>query len=65
MGHIAGMAASVIGAVSTVVAAMIAGPIGLLFDGSISPLGAGILTMSSLGFALMVHMGRIENRLPA
>ncbi|WP_170752858.1 multidrug effflux MFS transporter [Ruegeria lacuscaerulensis] len=65
MGHIAGMAASVIGAVSTVLAAVIAGSIGLLFDGSILPLGAGILTMSTLGFVLMLHMGRIENRLPA
>ncbi|WP_170774298.1 multidrug effflux MFS transporter [Ruegeria lacuscaerulensis] len=63
MGHIAGMAASVIGSVSTVLAALIAGPIGLLFDGSILPLGAGILTMSTLGFGLMLHMGRIENRL--
>jgi DHA1 family bicyclomycin/chloramphenicol resistance-like MFS transporter len=65
MGHIAGMAASVIGAVSTVLAAVIAGSIGLLFDGSIVPLGVGILTMSTLGFILMLHMGRIENRLPA
>lgn len=63
MGHIAGMAASVIGSVSTILAALIAGPIGLLFDGSILPLGAGILTMSTLGFGLMLHMGRIENRL--
>ncbi len=65
MGHIAGMAASVIGAISTVFAAAIAAPIGLLFDGSIAPLAAGILTMSTLGFGLMLHMGRIENRLLA
>ncbi|WP_170413723.1 multidrug effflux MFS transporter [Ruegeria atlantica] len=65
MGHIAGMAASVIGAVSTVFAAVIAAPIGQLFDGSIIPLALGILTMSILGFGLMLHMGRIENRLPA
>ncbi len=65
MGHIAGMAASVIGAISTVFAAAIAAPIGLLFDGSIAPLAAGILTMSTLGFGLMLHMGQIENRLLA
>ena len=65
MGHIAGMAASVIGSVSTVLAAAIAAPIGQLFDGSIVPLGIGILTMCSLGFVLMIHMGRIESRLPA
>ncbi len=65
MGHIAGMAASVIGSIATVLAAAIAAPVGLLFDGSITPLTLGILTMCLLGFGLMVHMGRIESRLPA
>ncbi|MBO9435206.1 multidrug effflux MFS transporter [Ruegeria sp. R13_0] len=65
MGHIAGMAASVIGSVSTVLAAAIAAPVGLLFDGSIVPLTTGILTMCILAFGLMIHMGRIENRLLA
>lgn len=65
MGHIAGMAASVIGAVSTVLAAAIAAPIGLLFDGSMAPLTTGILIMCTLGFALMLHMGRIEERVIA
>ncbi|WP_170375553.1 multidrug effflux MFS transporter [Ruegeria atlantica] len=65
MGHIAGMAASVIGAFSTVLAAAIAAPIGQMFDGSLYPLTTGILVMSVAGFGLMLHMGRIENRLPA
>ena len=65
MGHIAGMAASVIGAISTVLAAAIAAPVGLLFDGSIWPLTTGILTMCTVAFGFMLHMGRIENRLPA
>ncbi len=65
MGHIAGMAASVIGAFSTVLAAAIAAPIGLLFDGSLAPLSTGILTMCVIAFALMLHMGRIEDRLLA
>ncbi|WP_170607758.1 multidrug effflux MFS transporter [Ruegeria arenilitoris] len=65
MGHIAGMAASVIGAVSTVLAAAIAAPVGLLFDGSIAPLAIAILTMCVFGFVLMLHMGRIEDRLLA
>jgi DHA1 family bicyclomycin/chloramphenicol resistance-like MFS transporter len=65
MGHIAGMAASVIGSVSTVLAAAIAAPVGLLFDGSIRPWTTGILTMCILAFGLMIHMGRIENRLLA
>ena len=62
MGHIAGMAASVIGAIATVLAAAIAAPIGLLFDGSLWPLIAGIFTMVTAGFVIMVHMGRVEAR---
>ncbi len=65
MGHIAGMAASVIGAVSTVLAAAIASPIGLLFDGTIRPLVGAILLMATMAFVLMRYMGRIEARLPA
>ncbi len=64
MGHIAGMAASVIGSVATVCAAAIAAPIGLLFDGSLIPLTTGILVMCIVGFALMLEMGRQEARLP-
>ncbi|WP_170455444.1 multidrug effflux MFS transporter [Ruegeria arenilitoris] len=65
MGHIAGMAASVIGSISTVLAAAIAAPVGLLFDGTLGPLTIGILIMCVLAFGLMVHMGRIEDRVPA
>lgn len=65
MGHIAGTAASVMGAISTVVAAAIAAPVGLLFDGSLLPLTAGILIMAFLGFLVMLHMARVEARLPA
>ena len=64
MGHIAGMAASVIGAVATICAAMIAAPVGLLFDASLMPLAGGVLILSIIGFALMLHMGRVEARLP-
>lgn len=63
MGHIAGMAASVIGAVATVGAAAIAAPVGLLFNGTIWPLGFGILCMSVIGFVLMLAMARAEARL--
>mgnify|MGYP000380034530 CR=1 FL=1 len=65
MGHIAGMAASVIGAISTVLAALIAAPIGLLFDGSLLPVTVGIFAMASIGFLLMLQIARIESRLPA
>ncbi len=65
MGHIAGMAASVTGAVSTVLAVAIAAPVGLLFDGTLLPLGTGLLTMTCLAFTLMLRMAHIEARLPA
>ena len=62
MGHIAGMAASVIGAISTICAAAIASPIGLMFDGTTSPLVLSVLIMAALGYALMLYMGHLERR---
>ncbi|MEO0936710.1 MAG: multidrug effflux MFS transporter [Pseudomonadota bacterium] len=60
MGHIAGMAASVIGAVATVVSAILAVPIALLFDGTPVPLVGTVLVLATLGSLLMRQMGRIE-----
>jgi len=65
MGHIAGMAASVIGSIATVSAAAIAAPVGLMFDGSLLPLAGGIFVLCCLAFGLMLYMGRIEDRVPA
>ena len=62
MGHIAGMAASIMGGLSTVIAAMIAAPIGLMFNGSLVPLALGIGLMSAVGFVALLGLGRIENR---
>ena len=53
MGHIAGMAASVVGAISTVLAVAIAAPIGLAFDGTAVPLMTGTLVCSGIAWALM------------
>ena len=64
MGHIAGMAASVIGAISTVLAAGIASAVGQLFDGTVVPLAAALSIMSGIGFLLMRRMEQIEDRLP-
>ena len=64
MGHIAGMAASVIGGISTVVAAAIAAPVGLLFDGSILPLAVSVAVMAALGWLILLHLARVEARLP-
>lgn len=53
VGHIAGMASSVIGALSTVFAVMIAAPLGLAFDGTSLPLMVGVAVLSVLAFLLM------------
>jgi MFS transporter, DHA1 family, multidrug resistance protein len=63
MGHIAGMAASVIGSISTVFAAIIVAPIGLMFDGTLLPLTTGTLLMLIIGYVLMLRMGRVEKQL--
>lgn len=60
MGHIAGMAASVIGAVSTVLGAAMASPVGLMFDGTPMPLVATVLAACLLASVLMVMMQRAE-----
>jgi len=55
LGHIAGLAASIIGAVTTIIGIMIAAPIGLAFDGTPLPLLIGTFTCSLLGYACMVE----------
>lgn len=65
MGHIAGMAASIIGGIATVLAAGLATAVGLSFDGTLVPLALGILSMSVLAFLLMLGMARAEARLAA
>lgn len=65
MGHIAGMAASVIGSIATVLAASIASPVGLMFDQTTTPLTVSIFAMAVLAFGMMLHMGRVEARMNA
>ena len=60
MGHIAGTAASVIGAVSTVLGAALASPVGLLFDGTPMVLVATVLVASVLASVMMQYMRRAE-----
>ncbi|NSX53639.1 multidrug effflux MFS transporter [Parasulfitobacter algicola] len=54
LGHIAGMAASVVGAVSTVGSVLIAIPIGQMFDGTPLPVAIGVLICAILAFCLML-----------
>lgn len=53
VGHIAGMAASVIGAIATVASVALAAPIGLAFDGTPVPLMMSVAGLSAAGWILM------------
>jgi DHA1 family bicyclomycin/chloramphenicol resistance-like MFS transporter len=57
LGQVAGTAASVVGFVSTSMAAIIGGAVGRLFDGSVLPLSAGFTV---LGAAALVTVLRVE-----
>ncbi len=56
MGHIAGMAASVIAAVSTLLSVAIAVPVGLLFNGTALPAATATLICSTLAAMLMTQI---------
>ncbi|MEP1767441.1 MAG: MFS transporter [Sulfitobacter sp.] len=58
MGHIAGMAASVVGAIATVGAVAISGPIGMMFDGDERLLTGSVLLLALAAFTCMLWMGR-------
>jgi MFS transporter, DHA1 family, multidrug resistance protein len=53
VGHIAGLAASVIGAISTVLSVMLAIPVGQMFDGTPLPLIGAVGLFSAAGYLLM------------
>ncbi|RUS60398.1 MFS transporter [Pseudorhodobacter sp. E13] len=56
VGHIAGMAASVTGAISTVLAVAVAAPLGLAFNGTYIPITLGVAVMAMLALALMLSI---------
>jgi DHA1 family bicyclomycin/chloramphenicol resistance-like MFS transporter len=60
MGHIAGMAASIISAMATVVSVILAAPVGLAFDGTPLPLATAVLIFGVIAFALIRRMARLE-----
>jgi MFS transporter, DHA1 family, multidrug resistance protein len=53
LGHIAGFAASMITAISTVMASLLAAPVGLAFDGTQMPLMLAVAVYTSLALALV------------
>lgn len=58
MGHIAGMAASIISGIATIGGAMIAAPIGLAFDGTPLPNAVGLFVCSALALWLTLKIKR-------
>lgn len=56
MGHIAGTAASIIAAISTILATFIAAPVGLLYDGTALPIIIATLICSGLAWILMTRL---------
>jgi DHA1 family bicyclomycin/chloramphenicol resistance-like MFS transporter len=61
MGHIAGMAASVIAAISTVLSVILAIPIGQAFNGTPAPLLIGTMICSGLCWLLMTRSNEIDD----
>ena len=60
MGHIAGMAASIAGSVSTVISVLIAVPVGLAFNGTPLPLAIGSVLCCAAGCLVMRAVARLE-----
>ncbi|MRU13842.1 multidrug effflux MFS transporter [Roseovarius sp. A21] len=60
LGHVAGMAASVVGALATVGSVILTIPVGLAFDGTPLPLLTGVLVAVSVARYLMVRLHRAE-----
>lgn len=65
MGHIAGMAASLIAGVSTVGAVLLAAPIALLFDGTPLPMAIGVLVLCSFALWVTTMIRRSDDEVPA
>ncbi|WP_306150853.1 multidrug effflux MFS transporter [Roseovarius sp. MMSF_3281] len=60
LGHVAGMAASVVGALATVGSVILTIPVGQAFDGTPLPLLMGVLVAVSLARFLMTRLERAE-----
>lgn len=60
LGHIAGMAASITSALSTIGSVVIAVPIGLAFNATPAPLAAGVLLCALVAFVAIRAMARLE-----
>ncbi|MCV2892347.1 MFS transporter [Lentibacter sp. XHP0401] len=62
LGHIAGLAASILGGTSTVFAMAFAIPIGLAFDGTPRPAAIGVFVLTVMGLVFMLRLDRTPRR---
>ncbi|WP_247743913.1 multidrug effflux MFS transporter [Shimia sp. R9_3] len=60
LGHMAGTAASVMGAISTILGGLLATPVGLAFDGTPFPMALALFVFAVISIAMMLHMRRQE-----
>jgi DHA1 family bicyclomycin/chloramphenicol resistance-like MFS transporter len=60
LGHVAGFAAAIIGAISTILAVSIAVPVGYAYDGTPFPLIIGVAVCSGAAFLIMLLSRRYE-----
>ena len=60
VGHVAGLAASVVGALGTVGAVAIAAPVGLAFDGTPAPVALGVGTCAVAAWGLLLLLKDVE-----
>ena len=65
MGHIAGLTASITGAISTVAAAIVASFVGLIFNGTPIPLLTTNCFLAICGLAIMLRMHMVESGDPS
>ncbi|MEM7752344.1 MAG: multidrug effflux MFS transporter [Pseudomonadota bacterium] len=63
LGHMAGMAASIVTAIATIGAGLLTIPIGLAFNGTVLPLSVGVLVL--VGLALVLLRQLTEDEVPA
>lgn len=65
VGHIAGLAASLIAAISTVLGVLIATPVGQLFDGTLRPMACGLFAMAIIAAMIMRSLRQGETQAAA
>jgi DHA1 family bicyclomycin/chloramphenicol resistance-like MFS transporter len=62
MGHVAGIAAAIIGSTSSIMSMIIGTVIGLLYNGTVIPVTAGFLIFGSISMAILVFAQKYKEK---